>query len=254
MAAWLLRKPLLIHEQNAVAGTTNRMLAPLATKIVAGFPGAFRADIANTVTGNPVRRQLVLARATSTYDYVGQRPLHLLVLGGSLGARPINEEIPGAIRSLLRARGGVVEVWHQTGAGHDDIVRRRYGPLLDQGVRVAPFIDDMAGAYAWADLVLCRCGALTIAELAIMGRPAILVPLPHAIDDHQTANARALTDCGGATLLRQSDMNEQSVYDMLQDFLGNPQRLSAMAAAAFASGTPDAAERVTDCCEELLYA
>lgn len=254
VAAWLLRKPLLIHEQNAVAGTTNRMLAPLATKIVAGFPGAFRAGIANTVTGNPVRRQLVLARATSTYDYVGQRPLHLLVLGGSLGARPINEEIPGAIRSLLRTRGGVVEVWHQTGEGHDEIVRRRYGQLLDQGVRVAPFIEDMAGAYAWADLVLCRCGALTIAELAIMGRPSILVPLPHAIDDHQTANARALTDCGGATLLRQSDMSEQSVYELLQDFLGNPQRLSAMAAAAFASGTPDAAVSVSDCCEELLYA
>jgi len=102
--------------------------------------------------------------------------------------------------------------------------------------------------------VLCRCGALTIAELAIMGRPSILVPLPHAIDDHQTANAHALTDCGGATLLRQSDMNEQSVQNVLEDFLVNPQRLSAMAAAALAAATPDAAERVSDCCEELLYA
>ncbi len=254
VAAWLLRKPLLIHEQNAVAGTTNRMLAPLATRIVAGFPGAFGAKIAYTVTGNPVRRQLLVARAASAYDYVGQRPLRLLVLGGSLGARPINEVMPGALRSLSLAGSRAIEVWHQTGEGHDEGVRRRYGQLLQRGVRVAPFIEDMAEAYAWADLVLCRCGALTIAELAIMGRPSILVPLPHAIDDHQTANAHALTDCGGATLLPQRDMNEQSVHDLLQHFLSDPQRLSAMAAAAFAAATPDAAERVSDCCEELLYA
>jgi UDP-N-acetylglucosamine--N-acetylmuramyl-(pentapeptide) pyrophosphoryl-undecaprenol N-acetylglucosamine transferase len=254
VAAWLLRKPLLIHEQNAVAGTTNRMLAPLATSIVAGFPGAFSANIAYTVTGNPVRRQLLLAGAVHAYDYAGQRPLHLLILGGSLGARPINEVLPGAVQSLLLTGNRTIEVWHQTGAGHDEDVRRRYGEMLDQGVRVVPFIEDMAGAYAWADLVLCRCGALTIAELAIMGRPSILVPLPHAIDDHQTANAHALTDCGGATLLRQSDLNEHSVQDLLQDFLVNPQRLSAMAAAAFAAAAPDATERVSDCCEELLYA
>jgi len=254
VAAWLLRKPLLIHEQNAVAGTTNRMLAPLATKIVAGFPGAFSADTAYTVTGNPVRRQLQLVRAASAYDYSGQRPLHLLVLGGSLGARPINEVLPGVVQGLVQAKGAALEVWHQTGAGHDADVRHHYGQLLHQGVRVVPFIEDMAAAYAWADLVLCRCGALTIAELAMMGRPAILVPLPHAIDDHQAANARALTGCGGATLLRQSDMNEQSVRELLQDFLADPQRLSVMAAAAFAAATPDAAERVSDCCEELLYA
>jgi len=254
VAAWLLRKPLLIHEQNAVAGTTNRMLAPLANKIVAGFPGAFSADIAYTVTGNPVRRELMMAGATHAYDYAGQRPLHLLVLGGSLGARPINEVLPGALQSLTQSHNRAIEVWHQTGDGHDEDVRRRYGKLLEHGVRVVPFIEDMAGAYAWADLVLCRCGALTIAELAIMGRPSILVPLPHAIDDHQTANAHALTDCGGATLLRQSDMNEQSVHDLLENFLVNPQRLSVMAAAACAAAIPDAAERVSDCCEELLYA
>ncbi len=254
VAAWILRKPLLIHEQNAVAGTTNRMLAPLATKIMAGFPGAFRASIAYTVTGNPVRRQLLMAREASAYDYTGQRPLRLLVLGGSLGARPINDVMPGAINNLVQAKGSVIEVWHQTGAGHDEAVRHHYDQLLDHSARVAPFIEDMAGAYAWADLVLCRCGALTIAELAIMGRPAILVPLPHAIDDHQSANARALTACGGATLLLQSDMNEDSVRDLLQDFLANPQRLSAMAAATFAAAIPDAAARVSDCCEELLYA
>jgi UDP-N-acetylglucosamine--N-acetylmuramyl-(pentapeptide) pyrophosphoryl-undecaprenol N-acetylglucosamine transferase len=254
VAAWLLRKPLLIHEQNAVAGTTNRMLAPLASKILAGFPGAFGENVAYTLTGNPVRRELLAARVDHVYDYTGQRPLRLLVLGGSLGARPINEVLPGAIQQLVSDQNRVVEVWHQTGEGHEGDVRRRYGLLLDEGVMVAPFIEDMAAAYAWADLVLCRCGALTIAELSIVGRPAILVPLPHAIDDHQTANARALTDCGGATLLRQSDMNEASVVGLLQGFLANPRRLFTMAAAVFAAATPDSAERVSDCCEELMHA
>ena len=254
VAAWLLRKPLLIHEQNAVAGTTNRMLAPLATRILAGFPGAFGEEIASILVGNPVRRELLEMRAARAYDYTGQRPLRLLVVGGSLGARPINEVLPGAIHRLVRGPDQVLEVWHQTGEGHDSDVRRRYGDTLDQGVKVAPFIENMAGAYALADLVLCRCGALTIAELAIMGRPSIVVPLPHAIDDHQTANARALTDCGAATLLRQSDMTEDSVVGLLRDFLNNPQRLSTMAAAAFAAATPDAAERVSDYCEELMYA
>lgn len=254
VAAWLLRRPLLIHEQNAVAGTTNRMLAPLATTIMAGFPGAFRAGINYRVSGNPVRRELLAARAAHRYEFSGQRPLRLLVLGGSLGARPINDVVPGAVERLARDSGVAIDVWHQTGAGHDAEVCRRYGEMLGHGVRVAPFIEDMAAAYAWADLVLCRSGALTIAELAVMGRPAILVPLPHAIDDHQSANARALTECGGATLLRQSDMNEQSLLALLKEFLDYPQRLSAMAAAAFASAMPDAAGTVSDGCEELLYA
>jgi UDP-N-acetylglucosamine--N-acetylmuramyl-(pentapeptide) pyrophosphoryl-undecaprenol N-acetylglucosamine transferase len=254
VAAWVLRKPLLIHEQNAVAGTTNRMLAPLATKILAGFPGAFRDDVSFSVLGNPVRRELLQARAESHYDFDGQRPLQLLVLGGSLGARPINEVVPAAVQALVEAQGAVIKVQHQSGAGHDADVRRCYGELLDQGVQVAPFIEDMAAAYAWADLVVCRCGALTIAELCVMGRPAILVPLPHAIDDHQSANARALTDCDGGILLPQSEMTAESVYELLRELHGNPQRLSAMAAAAFAAATPDAAARVSDCCEELMYA
>ena len=254
VAAWLLRKPLLIHEQNAVAGTTNRMLAPLADRIVAGFAGAFRPGISYTVMGNPVRRELLAARGEQHYDFNGQRALRLLVLGGSLGARPINEVVPEAVAQLVRERGDVIEVRHQTGAGHDADVAQRYGELLQRGVQVAPFIEDMAAAYAWADLVLCRCGALTIAELCVMGRPAILVPLPHAIDDHQSANARALTDCGGGALLRQADMDAQSVNALLSGFLQAPQRLSAMAVAAFAAAIPDAAARVADCCEELMYA
>ena len=253
VASWLLRKPLLIHEQNAVAGTTNRMLAPLATRIVAGFPGAFRDGIEYTVLGNPVRRELVAAGAAGHYDYAGQRPLRLLVLGGSLGARPINNVVPGAVRKLAPGGPAPIEVWHQAGEAHAEDVRGCYGDLLDRGVRVAPFIEDMAAAYAWADLVLCRSGALTVAELAVMGRPALLVPLPHAIDDHQSANARSLTELGAAIFLRQDDMSVDALAGILQDCLARPQQLSAMAAAAFATATPDAAERVSDYCEELMY-
>ncbi len=253
VAAWLLRKPLLIHEQNAVAGTTNRMLAPLANTVIAGFPGAFREGVHYTVLGNPVRRELVAAGAASHYDYAGQRPLRLLVLGGSLGARPINNMIPGAVRKLMKGRDAPLHVWHQAGDDHADVVRASYGSLLDHGVRVTPFIEDMAEAYAWADLVLCRAGALTVAELAIMGRPSMLVPLPQAIDDHQSANARSLTEHGAAIFLRQSEMNVDSLAAALQAYLAHPQRLATMAAAATATATPDAAARVSDYCEELMH-
>jgi UDP-N-acetylglucosamine--N-acetylmuramyl-(pentapeptide) pyrophosphoryl-undecaprenol N-acetylglucosamine transferase len=253
VAAWLLRKPLLIHEQNAVAGTTNRLLAPLASTVIAGFPGAFRENIQYIVLGNPVRRELVAAGADSHYDYSGQRPLRLLVLGGSLGARPINNMVPGAVRNLVKGNDAQLEVWHQAGEDHAQVVQASYGSLLDHGVRVAPFIEDMAGAYAWADLVLCRAGALTIAELSIMGRPSMLVPLPQAIDDHQSANARFLTECGAAILLRQSEMTEDSLAAALRGCLSHPQKLSTMADAAAAAATPDAAARVSDYCEELMH-
>jgi UDP-N-acetylglucosamine--N-acetylmuramyl-(pentapeptide) pyrophosphoryl-undecaprenol N-acetylglucosamine transferase len=252
MAAWLLRIPLLIHEQNAVAGTTNRLLAPLASKIVAGFPGAFREGIEYSVPGNPVRAELLAARDPDAYDYRGGRRLRLLILGGSLGARPINTVVPGVVRALAADSATAIELWHQTGEAHVEEVRSLYGPLLGDGVRVAPFIDNMEQAYSWADLVLCRSGALTVAELSIMGRPAILVPLPHAIDDHQTANARLLTDSGGAVLLRQSDMDESSLLVLLKKFQLNPQSLRDMAAASYAAAAPDAAKRVCDRCEELI--
>lgn len=252
VAAWLLRKPLLIHEQNAVAGTTNRLLAPLAARVVAAFPGAFREKIEATVLGNPVRRQLVEAGNTRNYGYTGQRPLRLLVVGGSLGAQAINEILPPTVRKIL-AGGGQLEVWHQTGDAHVSEVRLSYGDLLGPGMRVDPFIEDMAAAYSWADLVLCRAGALTVSELAIMGCPSILVPLPQAIDDHQTANARSLSDRGAAMLLRQADMTVEAVTASLQGYMGHPQILAGMAAAAAAAATPQAAARVSDFCEELIH-
>ena len=252
VAAWLLRKPLLIHEQNAVAGTTNRMLAPLARRVLAAFPGAFRGNIEAVVLGNPVRGALVQAGAARQYDYAGQRPLRLLVLGGSLGAQPLNEVLPITLRAV-RDSQGQIELWHQTGEAHVDVVRQSYGELLDGDTRVVPFIEDMAAAYGWADLVLCRAGALTVSELAIMGCPSILVPLPYAIDDHQSANARSLGDRGAAVLLRQENMTAQGLAASLRSYMAHPQLLAKMAAAARAAATPDAASRVSDCCEELIH-
>ena len=252
VAAWLLRKPLLIHEQNAIAGTTNRLLAPLAARVLAAFEGAFKEQIDCTVLGNPVRSQLVAAGASRQYSYSGQRPLRLLVLGGSLGAQAINEVIPGTLRSI-RDHGEELDVWHQTGEAHIAQVRASYGELQGEQLRVDPFIEDMAGAYTWADLVLCRAGALTVSELAVMGCPSILVPLPQAIDDHQTANARFLANQGGAIILRQSDMREEALVASISGYIAQPGVLAKMAAKAAAAATPNAAARVSDCCEELIH-
>lgn len=254
VAARILGKPLLIHEQNAVAGTTNRMLAPMAAKIVAGFPGAFSGEMDYEVLGNPVRRELIEAGAAADYDYRGQRALRLLILGGSLGARPINQMIPAVVRALLDGREDAIEVRHQAGDAHAQLVQDSYAGLQVGKVSVQAFIEDMAAAYQWADLVVCRAGALTVSELAIMGRPSILVPLPHAIDDHQSANARFLSDGGGAVLLRQGDMSEESLVALLEGFLGQPARLAEMAAAASAIAMPQAAQQVCDRCEELMHA
>jgi len=254
IAAWLLRKPLIIQEQNAVAGTSNRMLAPFASKILAGFPGAFSDDIESETVGNPVRRELLERGASSSYSYAGQRSLRLLIVGGSLGARPINDVLPAVILELLKAKDGdVIEVRHQCGEAHFESVRAAYDGLINDQVRVSAFIDDMAEAYSWADLVLCRAGALTVSELAIMGRPAILVPLPQAIDDHQSANARTLSDNGAAILLTQAQMKVETVLEILRGYIANPLRLAEMARAATAMATPDATRRVCDYCEELIH-
>ncbi|MEP4147312.1 MAG: undecaprenyldiphospho-muramoylpentapeptide beta-N-acetylglucosaminyltransferase [Halioglobus sp.] len=253
VAAWLLRRPLLIHEQNAVAGTTNRLLAPMAKSVIAGFPGAFRDDIEFEVLGNPVREALVAAAESADFSYDGERPLRLLVLGGSLGAKPINDALPGVVRRLLRGRHiDPIEVWHQTGDAHASVVIKNYGDLISDTVRVEPFIEDMAKAYAWADVVICRAGALTVSELAVMGRPAVLVPLPHAIDDHQTANAHSLADRGGAILLRQSEMTEDALIIALRAYMEYPGRLCTMAEAARKAATPEAAQQVADEVEALI--
>jgi len=236
--AWLLRKPLLIHEQNAVAGLTNRLLAPFAKRVLAGFPNSLRGA---EHTGNPVRASLI---GVERHVYSRERQPRLLVVGGSLGAAAFNEIVPRALASLESAKRP--EVWHQTGLKHLESAQASY---RDAGVaaRIDAFIEDMAAAYVWADLVLCRSGALTIAELAAVGVASILVPYPHAVDDHQTLNARYLTDAGAALLMPQTEMSAAHLAQELA-LVNRPDQLQRMADKARALGIPDAARRVADRC------
>ncbi|MEM9256043.1 MAG: undecaprenyldiphospho-muramoylpentapeptide beta-N-acetylglucosaminyltransferase [Pseudomonadota bacterium] len=253
VAAWVLRKPLVIHEQNSVAGTANRMLAPLADRVLAGFPEAFSEDRDVEVVGNPLREELVEASDEAVYDYDGKRHFRLLVLGGSQGAAPINEVVPGAIQRLKRESDHVLEVFHQTGEEHIDDVRERYGELLELGVEAEPYIEDMAGAYAWSDLVLCRGGALTVAEVALMGRPAVFVPLPQAIDNHQTHNARSLTDNGAGIMMNQAELDSYTLVKLLLECIDAPDALAQLAAAARGLSNADATLRVADVCEDVMH-
>ncbi len=239
--------PLVIHEQNAVAGTANRSLAPFAARVCEAFPGTFAASDKRRTTGNPVRTELFLE--TPRDSLVDRRP-RLLVLGGSLGAEPLNKLLPDAlaqVSSELRP-----EVFHQAGKQHADITRERY-EAAGVAAQVAPFIKDMASAYAWADLVICRAGALTVCELAAAGLPSFLVPLPHAIDDHQTHNAEYLAKEGAALLLPQATTDAAALAAQLTEVLMQPEKLKAMGATARRLSRPDATRTVVDICLEVAH-
>jgi UDP-N-acetylglucosamine--N-acetylmuramyl-(pentapeptide) pyrophosphoryl-undecaprenol N-acetylglucosamine transferase len=249
VAAWLLRRPLLIHEQNAVAGTTNRLLSLLAQRVLLGYPDALQGDAVEYV-GNPVRRAIAELDKPERRWAGRSGNLRLLVLGGSLGARAINEVVPEALALMASPRRPLVR--HQAGRQHADAVRQHYDQLGVEG-EVLPFIDDMAAAYAWADVVLCRAGALTVAELAAAGVGAILVPLPGAIDDHQTANARWLTAQGAGQLLPQSELTPERLARLLEQLASHPQELLAWARAACAAARIDAADQVAARCLEVVH-
>ena len=237
--AWLFRRPLVIHEQNSVAGLTNRLLLRLAKTALEAFPGSLKNAIH---TGNPVRRSIAEIPFREP-DLESRRP-RLLVVGGSLGAAVLNEQVPLALAELDQQQRP--EVWHQTGLRHIDEAQKAYAAAGVE-VRLDAFIDDMSTAYRWADLVLCRAGALTVAELAAVGVASILVPYPHAVDDHQTANARYLVDAGAAVLMPQSQLTPRRLTEQLE-LLGQPQRLLAMARCARDKAMPEAAQRVADFC------
>jgi len=244
LAAWLLRRPLLVHEQNRVAGFTNRRLAGIAKRVLSGFADALpRAEW----VGNPVRAAIA-ALPAPLQRMAGRngRP-RLLVLGGSLGARALNLAVPQALARLAPMQRP--EVLHQCGSRGLDEARRAYA---EAGVeaRVAPFIDDMAGSYAWADLALCRAGALTLAELAAAGLGALLVPYPHAVDDHQTHNAETLVAAGAAQLIPQNHLDAESLAQRLEALLGDRAKLLSMAVAARTLAKPDAAQAIAAACIE----
>ncbi len=248
VSAWLLRRPLLIHEQNAVAGFTNRVLERFATRVFEAFPNTFPARRHALHTGNPVRAAIIAVSAPEQRLTTHQGPLRLLVLGSSLGARAINRLLPDALALLEPTTRP--QVWHQAGSSHFEEVPIAYQKCGVEA-RVVPYIDDMAEAYAWADLVLCRAGAMTIAELAAVGVAAILVPYPHAVDDHQTGNAHYLCDAGAGILIQQNDLNAADLSALLKGFAADRPRLLRMAQAARALAKPDATQQVARLCLEL---
>jgi len=242
MAA-LLRRPLVIHEQNSIAGLSNKVLARIAQKTLSGFPDVLPKAI---WCGNPVRGSIAGLPDPQTRYMARSGRLNLLVVGGSLGAKALNEVMPQAL--VLLPEGLRPNVVHQTGKQHFAAVQQLY---RQAGVQadIRPFLDDMAGCYANADVVICRAGALTIAELAAAGVASILVPFPFAVDDHQTHNARFLSERGAAWLLPQGELSAEKLAQLLQEL--TREKLAAMAQQARSVAKPDAALSVARACAEL---
>ncbi len=245
LAAKLSSIPLVIHEQNAVAGTANRALSTFATRICEAFPNTFVKRKKCITTGNPVREALFLDAQS---DDLTQRAVKLLVLGGSLGAEPLNKLVPAALAKISNELRP--QVIHQAGRGNDEVTGERYQAAVVEA-KIVPFISDMAGAYAWADLVICRAGALTVSELAAAGLASFLVPLPHAIDDHQTRNAEFLAKQGAAVLLPQHSTDADRLAAQLTEVLMNKNRITAMGEQARLLAQPDATQRVVEVCLEV---
>ena len=240
--AWLLRKPLLVHEQNAIAGFTNRVLAKLARRVLVAFPNTLANE---EVVGNPVRDSVAMLPPPAHRFAARQGALRILVLGGSLGARALNEIVPQAIA----ASGLDVDVLHQCGRGDAEQVQKSYDRKTVKA-KVQPFIDNMAEAYANADIAICRAGAMTVFELAAAGLGAVFVPFPYAVDDHQTANARYLANEDAAIVIQERELTVERLAAVLRD-VGLRDELLAMAERARAKARPQATSSVARACLEL---
>lgn len=252
IAAKLLGMPLVIHEQNAIAGTTNRLLSKIANRVLAAFDGAFiDSNLDVETVGNPVRNVIAsLSIPAVRYDERSEKneALHLLILGGSLGAKAINELVPQALSNLSILERPIVR--HQSGKNHLEATIANY--MQHQvNAKVDAFVDDMAAAYAWADVVICRAGALTVSELMAAGVAAVLIPLPSAIDDHQTFNAAILTRANAGIAIAQHDLTAEKLAFLLQTQLHERANLKIMATKARSLALPQAAETVATICVEV---
>lgn len=251
LASWLLRIPLVIHEQNAVAGLTNRLLANFAREVLEAFPGSFSARAKTRLTGNPVRHEITALPAPDVRLRGRSGRLRLLVLGGSQGAKALNAVVGPAVALLPEAARP--DIRHQTGEqtyGVAEVAYRRAGVK----VRLQSFIVDMAEAYGWADLVIARSGALTVAELAAAGVGAILVPYPAAVDDHQTRNAAYLVKAGAATLIPEADLDAERLAAELQRHISDRTLVLQQAQLARAQAMPDATADIVARCLALSLA
>lgn len=250
VAAWLLKKPLLIHEQNAIPGLTNRLLSKLAKQVLTGFPNSFSKQVDAEWVGNPVRKQIEDLPMPHLRQTGESGRLKLLVLGGSLGASSLNQVLPAALQLIdVKQRP---EVRHQCGKKHIEACKAAY---TQAGVEaeITDFIADMAAAYSWADLVICRAGALTIAELAAAGVASVLVPYPHAVDDHQTHNAALLVDAGAARLIADDKLSADELSVSLRQFDQDREGLLTMANAARQVAKIGSATRIADLCLEYAH-
>ena len=249
LVARLMNKPLLIQEQNTIPGMTNRWLAKMASRVFEAFPGSFDKSVNAVVSGNPVRSELLgLPEPGKRICAHEDRP-HLLVMGGSLGAQALNETLPAAMALLDENERPLIR--HQAGRNKAEVTADAYQAA---GVKaeVIEFIDDMAAAYKWADLIVCRSGALTVSELTAVGVASILVPFPHAVDDHQTHNASFLVDAGAAELMQQKSLTPQRLAEKLNKLLSDNAKLKTMAQAARQLAQPESAKVIANACEELL--
>lgn len=237
LMAKLLGIPLIIHEQNRVPGTTNKLLALIADQVLEAFPKSFNAKLNAKCTGNPLRKQIIKQHELKTQKT--GLPLRILVIGGSQGAKALNETVPLAIEKLTD-----VDVWHQCGVIMQEQVELMYKSKKINAI-VNAFIEDMASAYQWADLVICRAGAMTVSEIAALGKPAIFIPLPGAIDNHQMANAQYLTDEGAARLLLQKELNPDSLAELIKNSVNH---LELIGKTAEKLSRLDATEAVANYC------
>lgn len=253
LAAWLLRRPLLIHEQNAVAGFTNRCLSHLARRVLAAFPGSFRPRIHAQVIGNPVRREIVQLPPPAQRFGLRERAIRVLVVGGSQGAVALNAAVPFALAKAMALSGQRFDVRHQAGERWLPIAQQSYAQA-GVSARLHAFIEDMSEAYGWADLVICRAGALTVSELTAAGVGAVLVPFAAATDDHQTRNAEALVAAGAAVMIAEAALTAERLAEELARLCASRDRLLAMAQSARAIARPRATEELADACVELAAA
>ena len=234
-----LRIPLVIHEQNRVPGTTNRLLVNKANRVLEAFPESFSANAKAIYTGNPLRQEFMNFPVKEYWTKESERNFRILVIGGSQGAKVLNDVIPDTVEKLKN-----VEIKHQTGKASFEGVSKKYAELPIEANAVE-FIEDIASAYQWADMVICRAGAMTVSEIAAAGIPAIFIPLPHAIDDHQTANAKYLVDAEAGILLTQSELNKKSLLKAIREI---KKSIDKMSKAARKKAKIDATEVVADIC------
>ena len=246
VAAWLLRKPVVIHEQNAIPGLTNRLLSRLAKRVLSGFDDSFPASRHAEWLGNPVRDSIETLASPEQRFAERTGSIRILVLGGSLGAKALNTLLPQVFASLELK----LNIRHQCGPRHLDDCRANYHQAKVVA-QVTDFIDDMAAAYAWADIVICRAGALTIAELSAAGVGSLLVPYPYAVDDHQTHNAQALVNVGAAQIVQEAGLTVEALSHIVQQLVSDRAALLTMAIAARSQAKVGTAGHISDICLEL---